>query len=244
MANAEWAPKNPIDPHSILSSAVDDRVSKNYKTALQKQLWFHHNVLEHNRSFYGVRLSFALSYWVELANEYPPALKALEKELALSEAKVKSGKDCDENPFHDFSSINRELNRFKPVVSLFKYLDKEIPESARKNFNLAKSSLIRSKDYELYVKYVNSEKDILKIQKQYLDDLKLSEKEKFGPKMKEYAENSYIDSVTTLVAVLSVTGNDKEAKEVHAKALEKMNTVDLKSKLDLALSGEVPDPWL
>ena len=62
--------------------------------------------------------------------------------------------------------------------------------------------------------------------------------------MQEYADSSYIDSVTTIVAILSVTGDKEEAKKIYTKALEKVDISGLKEKLDTALSGEVPEPWL
>ena len=244
MASAEWTPTNPINPQEILSSATDDRASGEYEIALQKHIWFHNNVLKHERSYYGVRLSFALSYWVELANEYSPALDALLNELMLAEQKVREGSDCDTNPFHDFTAINRKLGEFEPVVQLFKYLDSDRPEMAIKNFNLAKSSLIRSKEYLLYKKYLKPSEDISSIQKQYFHDLNLSKDKRFGSKMQEYADSSYIDSVTTIVAILSVTGDKEEAKKIYTKALEKVDISGLKEKLDTALSGEVPEPWL
>ena len=46
--------------------------------------------------------------------------------------------------------------------------------------------------------------------------------------------------MTTLVAVLSVTGDDALAKKMYEKALEKMDTVELRENLDRALAGEVP----
>ncbi len=244
MAIAKWTPTNPINPQEILNSATDDRASGDYETALQKHIWFHNNVLKYERSYYGVRLSFALSYWVELANEYSPALDALRNEMMLAKKKVIEGIDCETNPFHDFTSISRELGEFEAVVQLFKYLDSERPEIARNNFNLAKSSLIKSKEYLLFKKYLNPSDDISAIKKQYFDDLSLSKDMKFGSKMKEYAESRYIDSVTTIVSILSVTGDEKEARKIYAEALEKIEISGLKDKLDSALAGEVPEPWL
>ncbi len=48
-----------------------------YKEALKRNIWFHNHALEHRPSMYGVRLSFALSYWKSLGEIYPPAQKAL-----------------------------------------------------------------------------------------------------------------------------------------------------------------------
>jgi hypothetical protein len=48
-----------------------------YADSLQKHLWFHDHALEHQQALAGVRLSFALAYWLELAACYPEAMQAL-----------------------------------------------------------------------------------------------------------------------------------------------------------------------
>jgi len=49
-----------------------------YQEALERFVWFHDHALEHEPSaMYGVRLSFALSYWKSLGDVYPPAMTAL-----------------------------------------------------------------------------------------------------------------------------------------------------------------------
>jgi len=48
-----------------------------YQEALERFVWFHDHALEHEPSaMYGVRLSFALSYWKSLGDVYPPAMTA------------------------------------------------------------------------------------------------------------------------------------------------------------------------
>src|SRR5687768_17293473 len=61
-----------------------------YEEALNKHLWFH----EESKSSIGmggVRLSFALSHWMELGEAYPPALAALKAIRDANEAKLLEG---------------------------------------------------------------------------------------------------------------------------------------------------------
>jgi len=187
-----------------------------------------------------VRLSFALSDWADLASKYPPALTVLLEEREIAEAKVSDGVDGYSDAFRDFAAINRQFNEYEPVVQLFKYLDKEMPENAIETARSAKRFLIKSKDYELYAKYLDPEKEISRIQDSYLIELKLKEGTRYESEFKESAHDRYIGRVTTLVAVLSVTGDDALAKKMYEKALEKMDTVELRENLDRALAGEVP----
>src|SRR4051794_4253621 len=79
-----WTPSDTPDPSDVLDSAVDDTRSGSHADALAKFLWFHHNALRHDQAFGGVRLSFALSYWLELAGAYPPARPLLNGRTAGS----------------------------------------------------------------------------------------------------------------------------------------------------------------
>ena len=241
VAVAEWTPTEPINPSDVLNSARQDRASGEYESALQKHLWYHHNALKHDRSLYGVRLSFALSDWGDLASKYPPALTALLEEREIAEGKARDGVDGYSDAFHDFAAINRQFDEHEPVVQLFKYLDRELPESAKKNVRSARLSLIKSKDYALYTKYLDPEAEIERIQASYLLELELYAGARYEDDLKEAAHDSYIERVTTLVAVLSVTGDDVQAKKMYDKALEKMDTQELRENLDRALAGEVPE---
>src|SRR4051794_7329900 len=48
-----------------------------YAKSLERHLWYHENALKYGSGQEGVRLSFALSDWVELAHAYPKAMVAL-----------------------------------------------------------------------------------------------------------------------------------------------------------------------
>ena len=72
-AVGDWTPPSNPNPDKILREAQDDARAGRYPDALAKHVWFHENALTYAPAMYGVRLSFALSYWVNLGNLYPPA---------------------------------------------------------------------------------------------------------------------------------------------------------------------------
>ena len=73
----EWhAPDNP-DPLEIMQSGVHDAMAGRHAVALAKFIWFHHNAHLIQSTLNAVRLSFALMYWHQLAEDYPPAMTAL-----------------------------------------------------------------------------------------------------------------------------------------------------------------------
>ena len=66
------------DARQVLRDAREEARRGAHAEALEKYLWFYHHALEHSPALSGVRLSYAISEWVELGNAYPPALEALE----------------------------------------------------------------------------------------------------------------------------------------------------------------------
>src|SRR5260221_6412353 len=80
-ANGTWSPKlepgaQPDLPH-IYAEAQELREHGRYEEALQRHLWLHQHGLESDPAYSGVRLSFWLSDWLELARRYPKAKQAL-----------------------------------------------------------------------------------------------------------------------------------------------------------------------
>jgi len=137
-----------MDPGEILNRGRTSAREGRNEEALRDFIWFHEHALEHDRAYYGVRLSFALGYWKDLAEVYPPALEALQDVKRHSEAALlrgESGRDL----FHDVQSINRELGRERDTYELFLTLKRNQPESAKKCADLAIDAIVAARDYKL-----------------------------------------------------------------------------------------------
>ena len=76
---SNWGPGMNPDPSAILHEARADRRAGRFADALTKHVWFHENALKYVPSLSGVRLSFALTYWMELGAVYPAALRKLKR---------------------------------------------------------------------------------------------------------------------------------------------------------------------
>src|SRR5690349_19790316 len=101
-----WAPPDNPDPSAILTAAADDTRSGAYADALAKFLWFHRNALRLNRALVGVRVSFALSYWLDLAELYPPAREAFLRTRDEAEAAF-AADPSSFDLFHELAGMNR-----------------------------------------------------------------------------------------------------------------------------------------
>jgi hypothetical protein len=67
-----------LDPIEVLRRAATAAMIGDYEAALVDYIWLHEHSVAHSSSFSGVRRSFALYYWMDLAKVYPNALAALD----------------------------------------------------------------------------------------------------------------------------------------------------------------------
>lgn len=151
---SEWtAPDNPV-PSAILREAQDDADAGRYEVALAKHRWYHRHALRHDSAQTGVRLSFALSAWLDLGKRYPPALVALKEARERAADLVRAGESVV-NHFADFRAINRELNESSRTVALFLELDDRDVEQARLVYQHAMPSLIAHHHYAVCIKHTD-----------------------------------------------------------------------------------------
>jgi hypothetical protein len=122
-----------------------------YAKALERHEWYHANALRISPAQYGVRLSFALSYWKNLGDKYPPALASLTALRDNGTQTVLAGTAAPEL-FHDVVSINRTLGQSGKSVELFKTLDQKQPELARRCLRNVEEALISAGEMELFMK--------------------------------------------------------------------------------------------
>lgn len=235
-----WAPPATPDPSTILHEAEADAAAGRYETALAKHLWFHRNALRYESGLSGVRLSFALASWTELADKYPPALAALkaERDRALADFRRALGNGFD--PFFDFASINERLSEEGKTVAEFKAVDAENPKRAEWVFDVAMPALIKAKEYELAGKYIDPAAQWERALSLYRLNMGLSRTQ---PDLDEFAKKSFTNSTATLIGLLVVTGREREAMRIADEAREQLADAGFQAAIDKALRGEVPEPW-
>ena len=239
-----WTPPQNPSPQNILDEAEVDAQAGRYAEALTKHVWFFQNALKYDQGFYGVRLSFALSYWVELGKVYPPALEKLKDFRNQAETNVRNQNNVRNN-FNDFESINKELNEDALTVSLFVWLDSNKPSSAKKVFDLAQPALIKSKDYRLCGKYVDDpDVSFSRMLNLYRRTMELVKKPGYGGKdLQDFAEKQFVNETTTLIALLVINDRKADAQQIADKISKQPNLPEFKAEIQKALNGEVPAPW-
>src|SRR2546425_1883216 len=187
-----------------------------HSEALEKYLWFHHHALEHSPALAGVRLSYAISEWVELGNAYPPALEALESIQSSNLRLLKEG-SCDRLRFHEFASINRYLGRFELTTTLFAELTEHQPEFARICFRDALPALVRTRSFALARRFVSSPNE-------RLDDHLAQFATVLNTRQRTDHDDVLIGVFAThlrhLLSIFEELGENEEASLLQSKAIE------------------------
>ncbi len=142
-----------MDPTEALTRARTAAAAGRHAEALRDLLWFHEHALDHQPSLYGVRLSFALGAWKELADTYPPAKRALLATKRRGEARFASG-EGSRHLFHDIVAINRELGLAADTYALFRRVRQADAALARQCADLALEAIVEAKDFELAAAYL------------------------------------------------------------------------------------------
>ncbi len=216
--------------------ALDDarRLAKegDYEGALARHVWFHDHALSVRPSYYGVRLSFALSDWIQLGSKFPKALDTLRGIRDAKSSKLLAG-DANRELFHDVESINEHLSESKETVNLFKRIEAANPVFARTIFDLADSALLEAREYRLARQYLGDPKERLAAAKQKFDEgMKYSKTSKSGEASRRAFESIFADEVVRLVVVLDQTEDNAAAKSVQSEALKILDHEKIRNALE------------
>ena len=239
-----WTPPENPDPHVILQEARDDARNDKYETALAKHLWYHENALTYRPSQSGVRLSFALSYWLDLAEDYPTAMEALLKVRAEAADEIVSG-TAPHQLFADYVAFNRVLDKLDDTVKMFQRVHLKDPEFARRVFHYAKRALIAGKHYELIRHYLDPDVDIAREIYSYRSGVaRYKDRERDAdPQLLDYYNRHFTNEAATLVAILTLAKENETAQRIAKQAKEVRNEPTLHKAIDEALEGKVPEPF-
>ncbi|TWT49855.1 hypothetical protein KOR42_38070 [Thalassoglobus neptunius] len=240
-----WVPPDDPKPQQILQEARDDFGAGRYPEALAKHVWFHRHVLEYVPSLRGVRLSFALSYWAELAKEFPPALEALKAERDQVAERVVSGQKSF-SAFQELAALNNSLVSPDETVKVFQRLHFKNPEFASEVFSVAKPYLIANKQFPLLVHYLPPDEESLRIENTYRTGMARAEKrEETQSKalLKQFYRKAMTSDAALLVAVLKLSNQTEQAELIAERFLSLSDAPEHQTAITSALDGEFPEPF-
>lgn len=237
-----WTPPKNPNPQAILSEAQNDARNKRYEDALAKHIWFHENALKIDPALYGVRLSFALGYWADLGESYPPALEKLKSIRDKDESRIR-GEGRGRSVFDDFVAINRHIEEQDRTKELFVCLDANDEKFAEKVYELAQPALVKSKEYKLCGKYLHAERSYERLFEVFHNQQEVAKTSRHGSELAKFGRKSFSNGVATLVALLVQNDRRDEANRIAEKAIKEFDAPEFADQLDSAKKGHVPEPW-
>jgi hypothetical protein len=195
-----------------------------FAEALEKHVWFHKHALEIRRSYYGVRLSYALRDWVDLGRKYAKAIEVLKAIRDQKASELLQG-HLDRELFHDVESINDCLNERAATVDLFKAIEVRQPEFAASIYDLADEALIGAEEYALAGKYLGDASARLESAKADLEwGMECAKTKERAEQMQQAFERIFEDEAVRIITVLARTGRQQLAKETRSYALAIMDS--------------------
>lgn len=226
-------PNSPEDAaEEALNAARRFFAEGKFEEALEKHVWFHDHALHVRPSYYGVRLSFALSDWIKLGKKYPKALTTLEGIRDRITAQLLRGK-AERELFHDAASINAHRDESRATVEIFKKLDGAQPEFASTVYDLAEESLIAAGEYGLARKYLGDPMKRLTVARQPLDEgLEYAASSRSEVCRKAF-ENIFAEDTVRVIKVLDKTGDAEMARKVQSQALAILDSPTIRSAIEL-----------
>ena len=213
------------DMQAYLNETQELVRQQRYAEALERFVWFHDHALEHNPGMAGVRLSFALSYWKNLGDVYPPAKQSM---IDMRDRKTRQLQDNRGNAalFQDVAELNRTLGEDAKTVRLFQGIDKTNPSLAAECWWFARLAVFREKQYDLAKKYVKSplqEYDAAKAN----HDLEIATQTRLGgpqlQHLKQMANDRFIEECLRLIGLATFIGDNEAAQEIRKHAASVVN---------------------
>lgn len=239
MNEPAWQPPSNPDPTEIYRSTALDHRDGRHAQALAKHLWFFHHALDIDDSFYGVRLSFALSAWKRLAEDYPPAYQALTETRDACEHQFQNSPEF--STFHDAAALNQVLEETQRVVDLFIPMASTQPEIAKSLYHVAEPHLVAHDCYAVCDPFLETSDrmeraaEVYRMHKQI--EATKGDTEDAPP---EIAEKMYTHEVATLVALLVHNNRLSEAQRACDIGQKVVPNERFRDNMKAALSGEFP----
>lgn len=226
-----------MNANERLDKARADADAGRYEEALRGYIWFHDHALEERPSLYGVRLSYALHDWVELAHIYPPAMVELKAKRDEKSDRLGRG-EGSRGLFHDVKSINEYLADYESTYDLFVRLMGSNAALADKCADLAVQAIVKSKDFVLARKLLKDpERSVRNWSKALNEDVAnlASNPPHAAVRLDAYVHN-YAAQVQLVLDVLDGAGEPDLAKLLYERALTSVESKSVRNAVKDALS--------
>jgi tRNA A-37 threonylcarbamoyl transferase component Bud32 len=226
-------PDEKPDLDAIRREASDLEAQGKYEEALQRRLWYHEYALKYEPSHVGVRVSFALSEWTELAARYPKARRAL---MEIRDRGVREF-DAGGGSFAllmEVSAINAQLGQKDMTYSLFVSIASRDQKLADRCYPVVEDLLVEKGNYALCARFIRDFDERL----EQAREMRVRSLEIFGraPQadqalLRQEAAATFIREAKKLIEILVGVGRKAEAEKIRDKALATLRVPQLESAI-------------
>jgi hypothetical protein len=236
------------DLEGRLEQAHAHAVAGRYAEALEQHRIYHELSREVPAQF-GVRLSFALSRWADLARRYPTAREALSLARDAAAQRLRAAA-ADRGPesahavhadFAEVVAISTRLEDDRYAADLFADLDADAPQVAADCWAAARSLLVRARRFELARRYLGDPERAVARSAAILDQ-RLTRgfarfPEHLRAQMREDTVNGYVSDVRELLAILEGAGDHDASAATRQQAIDVVPWAHVRDDVADALSA-------
>lgn len=211
-------------PKDFLDKARGAFRAGNFAEALENYEYFFDHALDGDTaSYYGVRLSYCLDEWTQLAVKFPAALDRLQKKRDDSLELLIQTRDPER--FHDFETICKYLKCENLPVEKFLVVHASDPELAKTIFRFIRSDLVRQGLWDVCAVHLTDTAEQYKFYLQRLDEImKINEKEGWNH---DVIKERHVRDVSDLLLILNNTGKYEEVAYLQKSILSDMQSRNL-----------------
>jgi hypothetical protein len=227
-----------MDPRVRLENGQKAAREGRFEDALNEYIWFHEHALEHDQGYYGVRLSFALGFWMELADSYPAAKDKI-LEIRDRKAALLASGNGNRALFHDVEAINEFLGEEKNTYDLFVTMTFNSPQLAISCAEIAIDTIVKIGDFALAEKYsMGPEDSLLRFSEDLNRDIADPEfKGKHRAHTIEAFIQIYCGRVQTMISILEGLGKTEEAGQAREWAVALVHSKQISVRVGEILLG-------
>jgi hypothetical protein len=232
-----------IDPQVVLAEARDLARQGRFEQALEKHVWFHDHALEHCPAIAGVRLSFALSAWVRLGDQYPPARQALGAIRNRKAAAMRAG-DWSWDLFCDVAAINDYLKEESETGALFLDLYRAAPAQAERFYGKAEAGLVALREFGVCSSYIlDAEARFRELQARRRHMLPHADRlsEDHASRFREMVEARFTDEAIRLLEILTAAGRTADTERVRSLAVGETESMSARAEISNWSSHPSPE---
>jgi hypothetical protein len=238
-----WTPPAHPDPSAILNEADADAHAGRMADAASKYLWFHREAVGREPSLSGVRVSFALHAWADLAKRDAATMSDFRAERDSTWQSLRDIPTGRRERARDLFAMNRVIADHASSVEVYEWLDRERPELAIQLLPEALPALVATGSVDLAARRLDPPEALkaatrsLKLMREHRPPLRTTEE---AESFDTVSERRFAQEAGRIVWVLVQSHREAEAQTLTRQAQSELRNPVAMAELKNTLTGRAP----